>query len=165
MDVAVKPQLRPLSLALAVASHKTLEQDRQQLLARARQIVSSVSKPNRIAISEAVEDLKNLGERKLMDLMRSYSTMSLEDALAQCALQVESTSAIKSRGAIFTPNWLAKRVSRRAAQWWERLDPGRPRPRSIADLSCGSGVFLEAAFEAFGPGVAITGQDRGPYRR
>jgi len=47
----------------------------------------------------------------------------------------------KSKGAVFTPAWLAKRVVAAATKHWRRLNAGAT-PSLAADLSCGPGVFL-----------------------
>ena len=47
----------------------------------------------------------------------------------------------KTKGAVFTPSWLARSLVNTALRHWETLNPGS-QVSLAADLSCGVGVFL-----------------------
>lgn len=71
-------------------------------------------------------------------MLYADSSPELFNILGNCLFTEESA---KSKGAIFTPTWLAERVVSGASKHWRRLNAGIA-PSLAADLSCGPGVFL-----------------------
>ena len=86
----------------------------------------------------------------------------IADFLAEQLLQEEGAQIAKERGAVFTPTWLARRVTRSALQHWRRLHRGGSLPQTIADLSCGTGVFLFELHSEFPSAHRIIGADIHP---
>ncbi|HEU5337316.1 MAG TPA: class I SAM-dependent methyltransferase, partial [Terriglobales bacterium] len=83
----------------------------------------------------SAEDLRSIAS--LAELYHD-STQELFNVLGTCLFTEESA---KSKGAIFTPFWLAQRIVRTALKNWRRLNAGI-KPSLAADLSSGPGVFL-----------------------
>lgn len=83
----------------------------------------------------------------------------ITDFLAECLLTEESPGVAKVRGAVFTPNWLARRVTRNSLAHWRRLHRTGRAPSIIADVSCGCGAFLYAIHETFGSSNRVIGVD------
>lgn len=92
----------------------------------------------------------------------SRARYPLPDVLAGELLREDSPAAAKRRGSVYTPAWLAARVTRNALAHWRRLHRSGRGPEVIADLSCGVGVFLDACAKALGSGVRIMGVDKDP---
>jgi len=87
------------------------------------------------------------------------SASEITDVLAKYLLEEDNQFIAKRRGAIFTPIWLARKVTKDALQNWRRLHRGGSEPKLVADVSCGPGAFLCAIQENFGKETKIFGSD------
>ena len=81
-----------------------------------------------------------LSKDDLSDFSKAYNWQELH--INNIGKQLFSNNTAKEKGAIFTPDWLAQRVTNEAFRYWKRLNPGKGSPRRVADLSCGAGIFL-----------------------
>ena len=86
-----------------------------------------------IRFDEAVD----VNLRELPDLTATAEFLSRQ------LLRQQPAAAGKKRGAVFTPTWLARRVTKSAMRHWRRLHRKGNPPQRVADLSCGPGVFLQ----------------------
>lgn len=86
----------------------------------------------------------------------------LPDVLASIIACTKSPVELKRKGAVFTPEWLAKRVTRNALGHWSRLHRSGRQPMSIADLSCGPGAFLHAFAGTQAENARVFGVDIDP---
>ena len=48
----------------------------------------------------------------------------------------------KKIGAVFTPSWLAEKITKNALDYYRKLNASKSYPETIGDLSCGAGVFI-----------------------
>ncbi len=76
--------------------------------------------------------------------------------------QLFTQSEAKEKGAIFTPDWLARRVAYEAFRSWKRLNAGKGIPQLAGDLSCGTGVFLSELRRLLSSETKIIGVDSCP---
>lgn len=83
----------------------------------------------------------------------------LEDELASVRTKILSGLDQKKLGAVFTPKWLADKVTQTAWQHWNKLHRTGRIVKSVADVSCGTGVFLSSARDYFGKEVSLYGCD------
>lgn len=86
--------------------------------------------------------------------------ISLSDLFADLRLSSENGDESKSRGSIFTPSWLAKKMVKDAQAHWKRLHRTGELPKVIADTSCGVGVFLDEYRNIFGSEGRLIGIDK-----
>ena len=108
-----------------------------------------------IAIAESVDD-PTLAS--MVDGIASGS-LPITDFLALQLLREETLASAKLRGAVFTPAWLASRVTKNAIQSWHRLHRSSIAPKSVGDLSCGCGAFLYAISNLIRPVKPVRGAD------
>lgn len=52
----------------------------------------------------------------------------------------------KSLGIVYTPQWLASHIVNNAISQWKKFNNSRGEPQRVADLCCGTGVFLAELF-------------------
>jgi len=83
----------------------------------------------------------------------------LPDLFAELHLSEEDDRTLKLRGAIYTPSWLADRITRNALSHWRRLHRSGKQPQAIADVACGVGTFLAEARRHFGTIPYLYGVD------
>lgn len=100
--------------------------------------------------------------RKLVAHLAEGYIDRLADLLGELYLACHSPQEAKSSGMVFTPSWLANRVSRDALAHWRRLHRYGQMPKFIADVSCGVGAFLPAIRENFGTIPKVVGVDSDP---
>ena len=51
----------------------------------------------------------------------------------------------RNDGMVYTPNWLAEYITKGAFDQWQKIHRGGGKPNSVADISCGTGIFLKEA--------------------
>lgn len=100
--------------------------------------------------------------RESVSLLCDENLHNLPDLFGELRLSEEQVGTPKRRGAIYTPSWLASRVTRNALGHWRRFHRSGKPPRAIADVSCGVGVFLVEARSTFGSLPEIYGMDNDP---
>jgi methylase of polypeptide subunit release factors len=122
-------------------------------------IVDRLPSKIRLSFAGPLDELTRFAEPALESVVGSYAGTRLEDALAECLLEDEDAATLKRRGAVFTPSWLARRVSSNAANWWRRLHNDAAPPQTVADLSCGAGAFLAACADVFDDQTEVVGLD------
>ncbi len=84
---------------------------------------------------------------------------NIEDALSSLRTSVLSDVDQKNSGAVFTPKWLADKVTQTAWQHWNKLHRTGRKIKRVGDMSCGTGVFLSSARDFFGSDVSLYGND------
>lgn len=97
----------------------------------------------------AITHLAKLPDVELAAETAILAQKTLTEALSVLVIQHDGLAAAKSRGAIFTPPWLANRIASLAARYWRQLHPDGRKPNTIGDLSCGAGALLLAASSSF----------------
>ncbi|HYP42765.1 MAG TPA: Eco57I restriction-modification methylase domain-containing protein, partial [Candidatus Nitrosocosmicus sp.] len=100
---------------------------------------------------------RGLSEGDLNDISKAYNWRELHINII--GNQLFSSDIAKEKGAIFTPDWLAQRVTNEAIRYWKRLNPGKGNPRRVGDLSCGAGVFLSYLKKLVSSDTEIIGVD------
>ncbi len=100
--------------------------------------------------------LLSLNCKRLPDLSE------ITDFLAQQILSEEDAHSAKVRGAVFTPSWLARRVTRSALRHWHRLHRSGKLPQTVADIACGPGAFLYSLHTEFPGEHRVIGADIHP---
>lgn len=120
-----------------------------------RSLPSSLASDFQDELTELKEIAFATAERHLSDIRQQ----PLADYLAQCLIEEQGYDRTKLRGAIFTPSWLARHVTLRAAKAWSQTHRDGRQPKTIADLSCGVGTFLSAAEACFRSAPKIIGFD------
>ena len=86
----------------------------------------------------------------------------LSEILGDILLDESKHEEAKKRGAVFTPYWLAKRVTENSLKHWRRLHRSGKMPLTVADVSCGTGIFLDCAEQIFTKPLRIIGIDKDP---
>lgn len=76
--------------------------------------------------------------------------------------QLFGENELYQNGAVFTPNWLTKELTRRTIQHWKNLNPERVCPTLAGDLSCGPGAFLIELGRELSETSRIVGVDKNP---
>jgi len=74
-------------------------------------------------------------------------------------LRAIQESDLKGAGAIHTPTWLSRIITKNTYDQWRRLHRTGKMPQSIADVSCGVGSFLFQARKVFGNSCRLIGID------
>src|SRR5258706_5680825 len=115
----------------------------------------------RSELSEAIKVLDSADDLTLARIIDGIGRRSLPitDFLGTHLLREESLASAKLRGAVFTPAWLASRVTKNAIQSWQRLHRSSVTQRRVADVSCGCGAFLFAISNALRAATPIDGAD------
>jgi tRNA G10 N-methylase Trm11 len=87
---------------------------------------------------------------------------SAVDLFAELRLACEPEEGIKRQGAVFTPRWLASRITQNALIQWKKLHRTGKEPATIADPACGTGIFLAEVRNVFGDKPDLLGFDVDP---
>ena len=103
-----------------------------------------------------------LGEALSANIIALPDLGTVADFLAAQLLRETDPDSAKRRGAIFTPDRLARFVTRNAVAHWRRLHRSGRQPGIAADLSCGIGVFLAALESEFHGSLRVIGADIDP---
>ena len=85
--------------------------------------------------------------------------LPLEDKFSTLRLSSTAQAELKQIGAIYTPSWLADYITSTSHQFWGQLHRTGRKPQSIADISCGPGVFLSSARKLYGNSPTLHGRD------
>jgi len=155
MDISVRNQLSVDAQAL-VAALKHFK-GRGALASRVPGLLRKLSPTTRTFFEPAALQVAGQGRGTIDGLASLFDDQLLDDVLAECAAKASSTYALKSRGAVFTPSWLAQRVTSNAHKWWSKIH-GSLNPDAVGDVSCGTGAFLSAASAIF-PDSRVFGLD------
>ena len=109
-------------------------------------------------------EIKNIPDNELDDEVERLGTDSrrLSEILGDLLLAENGQEEAKKRGAVFTPYWLAKRVTENSLKHWRRLHRSGKMPSTVADVSCGTGIFLDCAEQIFTKPIRIIGIDKDP---
>ena len=131
--------------------------DKKEALAKA---LESLSKRFELP-SDILEQIKNLPKENLNTLLNSIGSIqnNIEDAFATLRTSILSDVDQKNYGAVFTPKWLADKVTQTAWQHWNKLHRTGRKIQKVGDISCGTGVFLSSARDFFGNEVSLHGND------
>jgi len=107
------------------------------------------------------KQIKNLTQKKSDASLSSIGNtqIDIEDTLASLRTSVLSDEDQKNFGAVFTPKWLADKVTQTAWQHWNKLHRTGRKVQRVGDISCGTGVFLSSARDFFGSDVSLYGND------
>ena len=107
------------------------------------------------------EQIKNLAQEKRNASVSSTMDIrvDIEDTLASLRTSILSDEDQKNSGAVFTPKWLADKVTQTAWQHWNKLHRTGRKVQRVGDISCGTGVFLSSARDFFGNDVSLYGND------
>src|SRR3989344_3947499 len=107
------------------------------------------------------EQVKDLSSEDLNIFLEKigYGRSSIEDALSSLRTSLLSDEDKKNHGAVFTPKWLADKVTQTAWQHWNKLHRTGRRVQKVGDISCGTGAFLSSARDFFGNDVSLYGND------
>jgi methylase of polypeptide subunit release factors len=151
--------VQPATRALIWAAHESHPVSKSGRAVRSlfERLPSKTSLFFRLAFQEA----ERLDDDETLEIAKQLK-QPLEDALGGCLTDSRTPSEIKRRGAVFTPAWLARRVAQRASKTWALLNPNGALPRSIGDLSCGTGALLAAIDSNFAGNAKVIGIDRDP---
>jgi DNA modification methylase/methylase of polypeptide subunit release factors len=111
--------------------------------------------------AEAAEEVLSWGTDQVKGVLNDIfqQGLTLPDLLGNLLLKEDGQNSNKVRGAVFTPYWLAERVSRNCLAHWQRLHRSGRKPNLVADVSCGVGVFLLTVDQVFGADTKIIGAD------
>ncbi|MEI6533199.1 MAG: N-6 DNA methylase, partial [Candidatus Roizmanbacteria bacterium] len=82
-----------------------------------------------------------------------------EDAFNIIRTFALSEDEIKKDGSVFTQKWLSDKITHTAWQHWNQLHRTGRKVKSIADVSCGTGVFISSARRIFGEEVDLYATD------
>lgn len=115
-------------------------------------------------LADCVQELNELAENEIERMVEVYKTDSLHlaDRLAKYFLANAKPDECRAKGVVYTPYWLALRLTRNAQKIWNQLHRSGRQPSTIADMSSGIGVFLLAAEQTFGKGPRYLGQEIDP---
>lgn len=111
--------------------------------------------------SKIIQQIEGLPQEKIDSLvsMLGDNENNIEDALAIVRTFLLSDIDQKNYGAVFTPKWLADKVTQTAWEHWNKLHRTGRKIKKVGDLSCGTGVFLSSARDFFGNEVSLYGND------
>ena len=123
-------------------------------------------------INQAVDVLPAKFREEFREWFTGLSLAELEGMRADSKAEGESINSLgarlfapdeaKAKGAIFTPDWLAYRITYEAIRHWRRLNPGKGEPSLAGDLSCGPGAFLAQLRNLLPKDTTIVGTDSCP---
>jgi hypothetical protein len=104
--------------------------------------------------------LSGLSSEGFLSIKRLLTNPNLADdgLLGELGIRVFSPEKAKSRGAVFTPGWLAARLSDSAIREWQKLNAGC-RPKLAGDLSCGVGIFIRQLVNKLEGSTSVVGID------
>lgn len=119
------------------------------------------SPKDRSNLSSAVDELRNYSEDSISDIGASLiaANAPLCDVMADLRVASSKANERKRHGMVFTSSWLADKVARTCSEHWNRLHRTGKRPNIIADLSCGTGAFLQAVSKHFPDAGNVIGAD------
>lgn len=128
----------------------------------AEKLVLGLSNASAQYFQNALSEIARLPAAQ-MDLITDQARSEpIEDVFAGCLVSETDPEVRKKRGAVYTPNWFAGRVTESAFRHWKKLHRNGQEPKIIADVSCGAGVFLSAIRKTVGPGPKVFGCDIDP---
>lgn len=160
----LKDSLSPRAIALAYVARAFSVTDSRSLFLPQDKWLSKAPESLLRDFGPAQKDLRNcpnIMKEQLLQIQPDRN--SITDILAQLLLMEEPSDKAKKSGAVFTPAWLARRVTRTAYQNWFRLHRNGRQPRLVADVSSGPGAFLLSCQNIFGGrGTRILGVDINP---
>lgn len=106
-----------------------------------------------------LREIQDLSKQDLNNFSELISIHGIEDALASLRTSMLSSEEQKNSGAVFTPKWLADKVTQTAWQHWNKLHRTGRKVQKVGDIACGTGVFLSSARDFFGKDVSLHGND------
>ena len=122
---------------------ETVRESTSQIQTLLKKQVSNLSRENLNTLQKKIDSNKN----------------DIEDALSSLRTSLLSDEDQKNYGAVFTPKWLADKVTQTAWQHWNQLHRTGRKAKKVGDVSCGTGVFLSSARNLFGSDVSLYGND------
>lgn len=97
--------------------------------------------------------------RKSLVVLCKENKIPIEEKFSTLRFSSSSVDSLKNVGAVYTPVWLADYITSLSYQYWGQLHRTGKKPESIADFSCGTGVFISSAKKFYGDEPKIFGQD------